>query len=608
MRALAWVALVVAGAAATGSAAAPVRTAATPHTLLATKSVITQFAQDGNWIGWTTARRDCNRRLHLLSLRTRREAQIEQPNYRIGCTDGMLALASGRAAWPAVVGHGNTEVDYAIVTASAGSPKPRVVRKMFLLRDDYEPEPPLPVLAGRGSVLAYFRNDDGLGEPSVHAVERVVDGKAIRVFKTPDAAYLAVDRGRIAAVRREVLRGDACNCNFDPVWSPDGKRVAYVSGRQCCDSEEEKADIYVIDSYGTIDSRARVTTDERPKLGVAWSPDGTRLAFGYYTTSFVPRIAVVNVDGTGRHDIATGRYPAWSPDGTRLAFDNGQNAVVVADADGSNARQVARGSEPQWSPDGTRLVFTNGRALSTSRIDGSDQRAISAGLSSPVWSPDGSKIAAAARNGIVILNADGSGRALLRGTVRADGHPSWSPDGSRILFDSLRNDLDGDYYAEPEVYVTNADGTGAAVPVTHGIDDELVARLEIRSIYGRLLSIAQLGGAPLGLALDGRYAAVLTQPARTGQKHLQVVNAGTGEVIRSILVPDSAVAPLSAHRGRVVFAAGHTIRIADLRSGDARLLAFARGRIVGVVISGRRVTWAENIGRSGRIRTVLLPR
>ena len=60
--------------------------------------------------------------------------------------------------------------------------------------------------------------------------------------------------------------------------------------------------------------------------------------------------------------------------------------------------------------------------------------------------------------------------------------------------------------------------------------------------------------------------------------------------------------------GRLVYAAGRTVRLVDLGSGKVRLLTFTRGPVVGVAISGRRVTWAENNGRRGRIRTLVLSR
>jgi TolB protein len=107
-----------------------------------------------------------------------------------------------------------------------------------------------------------------------------------------------------------------------------------------------------------------------------WSPDGKRIAFQCQVQESpgVPgysRICVMNADGsdvrplpqqppTGLSDSA----PSWSPDGKRIAFGRGvgdQEAVFVMDADGSDARQVTpwglRAGQPDWSPDGERLVF-----------------------------------------------------------------------------------------------------------------------------------------------------------------------------------------------------------------------------------------------------------
>jgi len=51
--------------------------------------------------------------------------------------------------------------------------------------------------------------------------------------------------------------------------------------------------------------------------------------------------------------------------------------------------------------------------------------------SEPTWSPDGSKIAFVRKDGIYVMNADGSGQRRL---TDAGGGPAWSPDGSKIAF------------------------------------------------------------------------------------------------------------------------------------------------------------------------------
>ena len=69
----------------------------------------------------------------------------------------------------------------------------------------------------------------------------------------------------------------------------------------------------------------------------------------------------------------------------------------------------------------------------------------------PSWSPDGSKIVYGAHGSVRVMNADGSGQAVLT----PGGDPSWSPDGSQIAFTSYFQAVQGE-----ALYVINADGTG----------------------------------------------------------------------------------------------------------------------------------------------------
>jgi Tol biopolymer transport system component len=102
----------------------------------------------------------------------------------------------------------------------------------------------------------------------------------------------------------------------------------------------------------------------------------------------------MNPDGTGRrklvdlgHRSAGGL--AWSPDGSTLAFgastpDGSSNQIYVMDADGSRLRTL---TEPDlnatgnwWSPDGSRIAFFTGGYLAlhltTMASDGSDMRVV----------------------------------------------------------------------------------------------------------------------------------------------------------------------------------------------------------------------------------------
>lgn len=128
-------------------------------------------------------------------------------------------------------------------------------------------------------------------------------------------------------------------------WAPRGHRLAFISG----------FDIWVADiDKGT---RQRVfTTHDFPTENLAWSPDGSRIAFALRSKGG-ERVCVVNADGTGlkqlTDDRSTAGEPSWSPDGRQIAFTQ-EGEIYVMNADGTQQRNVSRSpkpdSAPTWSP------------------------------------------------------------------------------------------------------------------------------------------------------------------------------------------------------------------------------------------------------------------
>ncbi|HKT60309.1 MAG TPA: Ig-like domain-containing protein [Gemmatimonadales bacterium] len=131
-----------------------------------------------------------------------------------------------------------------------------------------------------------------------------------------------------------------------------------------------------------------------------------------------------------------------------LAFSKDGDLYVI-NADGTGLRQVTSGVgrdfEPAWSPDGTRIAFTRYRP----------------DLGSPRWG----------EAAIYLVNVDGTGLLRLSGRSDStfDAHPSWSPDGTRIAFYSRReHDADPFHANDSDIYVMQADGTGAVRLTRHG--------------------------------------------------------------------------------------------------------------------------------------------
>src|SRR6266516_3261383 len=110
------------------------------------------------------------------------------------------------------------------------------------------------------------------------------------------------------------------------------------------------------------------------------------------------------------------------------------------DADGSNATSVVTrpngGSAPSFSPDGTRIAFTTGPSnIAIVNADGTALTTIVLDAKEPTWSPDGTKVAFSTTEGggrVAVVNADGTGRALLSPEFVSWRSPAWSPDGTRI--------------------------------------------------------------------------------------------------------------------------------------------------------------------------------
>ena len=143
------------------------------------------------------------------------------------------------------------------------------------------------------------------------------------------------------------------------VWSPDGRRIAYIDNVV---ADKEAREIHVIDADGS--HKVRVTTNDDQETSLSWSPDGKRIAFTYMrgSTQGLGVVEVASGKSTLLHEASASiRDVSWSPDGKQIAFDQA-SAIYTIQPDGTELRRLTDERDnikPRWSPDGSMISYSS---------------------------------------------------------------------------------------------------------------------------------------------------------------------------------------------------------------------------------------------------------
>ena len=226
---------------------------------------------------------------------------------------------------------------------------------------------------------------------------------------------------------------------YMPAFSPDGKSLAFVTERtrggmmlppvQASGSDPSSATIYLMD----IDGR-----NQRPLIDMegahrapVFSPDGKRIAFeskgptqgnvstpGSVDNNDTLEIYIIQTDGTNKtqltHNSVDDGHPTWAPNGKQIAFTSMVDdiyQIFSVNAEGGAVKQLtyedASHYQPTFTPDGKQIIYVS-----------------NAHNHYTFW----------------MMNADGTNKTQLTNHVGAHFEPSLSQDGKTLVFSSDRSD------------------------------------------------------------------------------------------------------------------------------------------------------------------------
>ncbi|MEO8288359.1 MAG: hypothetical protein ABI670_18195 [Chloroflexota bacterium] len=260
-------------------------------------------------------------------------------------------------------------------------------------------------------------------------------------------------------------------------WSPDGQKIIL----QSTVGGFSRIIRLTVGSDNRQMEAVQLTADINAESVVpVWSPDGKMIAFQSKRDGGMFQVFVMDADGNNKRRLSDGKgyaaWPTWSPDGKSIAYVQGElgeagskRELMVVPVAGGGAQQLTHldtsVTQPIWSPDGATITCrqTMGQydiRLLIMKPDGSDQRTLVQNVASSghQYSPDGKKLlyyAVSTQEGenIYTVNVADGKITNLTNSAGANYLPTWSPDGKQIAWSSKTSATE-----KYKIVVADADG------------------------------------------------------------------------------------------------------------------------------------------------------
>ncbi len=369
------------------------------------------------------------------------------------------------AAWPVlaqlsieITGAGAQRIPVAIAPfAGEGALPPGITA---IVRADLERSglfralevPPLVPQPTEASNVNYAEWKSRLADALVlGSVAARADGRYEVRFRLYDVVKQAAIGGVAYTMSRDQLRATShriADYVYEKLTGEKGvfsTKIAYVVKRGT------RFELQVADADGANEQAMLVSNE--PIISPAWSPNGKRIAYVSFQNK-KPIVYVQDVEVPKQNVVAnfkgSNSAPAWAPDGSKLAVAlsrDGNSQVYQINPDGSNPRRLSNSNgidtEPNYSPDGQWIYFTSDRGGSPQiyrmpAAGGEAQRVTFEGSYnvSPRVSPDGRSLAYIMRNGgkfqAALLDLNTRQVQVLTDS-ELDESPSFAPNGRQIL-------------------------------------------------------------------------------------------------------------------------------------------------------------------------------